>query len=307
MKKLYFKQWTIGWAQGDIGQILKSGTFDKKVYWLKPGSPGHFQADPFPVRTKSGLSIIYEDFDIEANYGNISVMNFDDNFKVLGSKVLLDTGSHLSFPYILNDGTEMFVFPESVRRGNVCCYKYDPVNQSLHYICEVVRMPLYDPVVLRKDGRYWLFGSVYENRTDYKLHVYYSENLTGPYTELKNSPVKNGLDGTRAAGGFIETGEGLFRPTQNCLNEYGESITINRVTKLDETGFSEEPHMIITAGEREIRENGIHNIHTINVLGDLIILDGMKWTFSLREQWKNFRRNRRLLRESMLNEARQQE
>jgi hypothetical protein len=307
MKKLYFKQWTIGLAQGDIGQILNSGTFDRQVDWLKPGSSGRFQADPFPVSTKNGLSIIYEDFDIEANYGNISVMNFDDDLNILGSKVLLDTKSHLSFPFIFATDNKIHVFPESVKTGNVCCYEFDPVNQSLHYICEIVRMPLYDPAVLKKDGRYWLFGSVFENRKDYKLHIFYSENLTGPYTPLKNNPVKNGLDGTRAAGNFIESGGELFRPTQNCSNEYGESITINRVTRLDEAGFSEEPHMIIKAGERDIRENGIHNIHTLNVLGELIILDGMKWTFSLREQWKNYRRNRRLLRESMMNEARKQE
>jgi hypothetical protein len=307
MKKLYFKQWTIGLAQGDIGRIINSGTFDEEVKWLKPESPGHFMADPFPVRTKNGFSIVYEDFDIEANYGNISVMNFDRNLNIESRKVLLDTGSHMSFPFIFDNGGEILVFPESVKAGNVCCYKYDPANQSLHYVCEVVRMPLYDPVVLKKDGRYWLFGSVFENRRDYKLHIFYSENLTGPYKALKGNPVKNGLDETRAAGSFIETEGELFRPTQNCSNEYGESITINRVTRLDETGFSEEPHMIIKAGEREIGENGIHNIHTINVLDDLIILDGMKWTFSLREQWKNYRRNRRLLRESMLNEARQQE
>jgi hypothetical protein len=307
MKKLYFKQWTIGWAKGDIGQILKSGSFDKEVYWLKPESPGHFQADPFPVQSSDGLSIIYEDFDIEANYGNISVMNLDENLNVLNRRILLDTGSHLSFPFIFAGESKMFVFPESVKTGNVCCYEYDHVSQSLNYISELVKMPLYDPVVLKKDGRYWLFGSVFENRKDYKLHIFYSENMAGPYTRLKNNPVKSGLNGTRAAGGFIETADGLFRPTQNCLNEYGESITINRVTRLNETGFSEEPVMIIKAGEREIRENGIHNIHTINVLGNLIILDGMKWTFSLREQFKNYRRNRRLLRESLLNESQKQE
>jgi hypothetical protein len=307
MKKLYFKQWTIGLAQGNIGKILESGTFDSEVNWLKPESPGHFQADPFPVTTKGGLSIIYEDFDIEANYGNISVMNFDGNLNIQNRNVLLDTGSHLSFPFIFAVDSRMYVFPESVKTGNVCCYEYDPLPQSLSYICELVRMPLYDPAILKKDDRYWLFGSLYENRKDYKLYIFYSERLTGPYTPLKNNPVKHGLDGTRAAGGFIETGGELFRPTQNCSNEYGESITINRVTRLDETGFSEEPQMIIKAGEREIRENGIHNIHTINVMGNHIILDGMKWTFSLREQWKNYRRNRRLLRESMVNEARQQE
>ena len=68
---------------------------------------------------------------------------------------------------------------------------------------------------------------------------------------------------------------------------------------LDEFFFSEEPYMTISISKRNMQENNIHTIHTLNFMGDVIVVDGMKWTFSLKEQWKNFRRNRRLLSEQV--------
>lgn len=299
LKKLYFKQWVIGIAHGDIKNVIRTKRFNQEIKWIEPSSKANFQADPFILGSRDGyLDIMYEDFSIDNNYGNISLMTLDRDLNPIMSKVLLDTHSHLSFPFIYHEGGRTFVFPESTRNKKLSCYLYDEDKQELNHLADIVDMPLYDPAILKYNGKYWLFGTVFENRADYKLHVFYSDSLLGMYTPLKNNPVKRGLNGNRAAGNFINVDGAIYRPTQNCARRYGESITINRVRLLTESTFSEEPYMTIRINQRNRMENNIHTIHTINYLNNMMVVDGMKWTFSPKDQWENFRRNRRLIKEN---------
>jgi hypothetical protein len=297
-KKLYFKQWAVGITRGDIRSIIRSKNFRQdNIKWIYPESTDRFFADPFILNSENGeINILYEDFSINEHYGNISLMTLNGRFEQVGSKVLLDTTSHLSFPFILKDNNHTYVIPESVRSGNVCCYEFNPHSKTLTFKAELIKMPLYDPAILKIEDTYWLFGSFFENRSEYKLHIFHSGKLTGPYTPLRGNPVRSGMDGIRAAGNFIEVDGDIYRPAQNCQNEYGESITINRIKVLDEYYFSEEPYMTINISKKNLHENNIHTIHTLNFYGNLIVVDGIRWTFSLKEQWKNFRRNRKLLK-----------
>lgn len=299
LKKLYFKQWVIGLAHGDIKNIIRTKRFNQEIKWIEPDSRDHFQADPFLMPSKNGyVDIMYEDFSIDDNYGNISLMTLDSDLNLVKSKVLLDTNSHLSFPFTYTEGGRTFVFPESTKKGCLSCYFYDEEKQSLNYLTNILEMPLYDPAILRHNGKYWLFGTVFENRSDYKMHVFYSDTLLGMYTPLKSNPVKKGLNGNRAAGNFINVDGVLYRPAQNCATRYGDSITINKIRTLNEDSYSEEPYMTIRINEKNKQEHNIHTIHTINSFNNLIVVDGMQWTFSLKDQWNNYRRNRRLIKES---------
>lgn len=299
IKKLYFKQWIIGLARGDISEMIRTKNFRQDFKWIQPSSFGHFYADPFVIKGTGGETLIlFEDFLIDENYGNISLMTLDSNFNVTDIKVLLDTGSHLSFPFIFREDNKLYVFPESVRSRKLSCHLLNPVTKTLTPLGDILDLQLYDPAILRFQEKYWLFGSVFENRREYKLHIFVSENITGPYLPHPGNPVRSGLDGIRAAGNFIDVDNEIFRPAQNCAVEYGESMTINRLRVLNSLHFTEEPYMTIKVSRKNLEENNIHNIHTLNVCDDLIVIDGQKWTFSLMEQWKNFRRNRRLLHQS---------
>lgn len=298
-KKLYFKQWVIGLVKDDIKEIIRTKTFHQEIKWLPVNSKTHFYADPFLLKSGDGtIDIFFEDFSIEEHYGNISLMTLDSNFNEIKRKILLDTKSHLSFPFVFSESNRIFILPESARKGRLSCYEYNSHDKSLHFLKDIINLPFYDSAILKRNGKYWLFGTLFENRTDYKLHIFYSDNLLGPYSPHKKNPVKSGLNGTRAAGNFIEVDGIIYRPAQNCENKYGESITVNKILEMNELNYSEEPYMTISIDERNMQEKNIRTIHTLNFHDDLIVVDGMKWTLSFTEQWKNFRRNRSLLSQS---------
>jgi len=291
--KLYFKHWVIGYCQGSIREVIKSKIFPQEIKWLRINSMDHINADPFPVRSwDGGVSILFEDLALNDFYGKIYVLTLDKSLKELTQKLLLDTKSHLSYPFTFNEDNKIFVFPESSNDGRLSCYEYDPANYSFTFIKEILKLPLLDSTIIKYNDKYWLFGTLKGVDSNKKLYIYFSDNLFGHFTPHPKNPVKNSVTDSRPAGKFIEVDGVLYRPAQNCEKEYGESITINKVKILSETDFEEEPYMVISPDNLNLKNDRIFTIHTINVIDDLIVVDGLKWTFSLRNQWKYFLKNR---------------
>jgi len=162
----------------------------------------------------------------------------------------------------------------------------------MSFVKDLIELPLRDSTILKLDGKYWIFGTQSDNGDDYKLHIFISDSLLGNYKAHPLNPIKNGLDGTRSAGSLFEVDGVLYRPAQNCKKSYGESITINRVTDLTETTFSEDSFMTIRIDSAQPSNCGVHSIHTLNILGDLIVVDGEQWIFAPWQQLKSYLKNR---------------
>jgi hypothetical protein len=291
--KLFVKQWQIGLCRGDISEIIRSKVFNPEIKWLPLNTLAYFQADPFLLKSDDGnLNILYEDFAFNDYYGKIALITVDKNFKPVNNTILLDTKSHLSYPYIFTENNRIFVFPEAGYSGKLTCYEYDAVNKSLLFYKDVMDIPVLDPTIIKHNGKYWMFGTLLGKDSDKKLNIYFSDNLHGPYISHPDNPVKNSLNGSRPAGSFIVVDDIIYRPSQNSENQYGESITINKVTKLDEYGFTEEPYMDLQINQNNKNNNEILTIHTINAIDEFIVVDGTIWTFSPRIQLKNFLKNR---------------
>lgn len=291
--KLFFKKWTMGIYQENIEDIIRSKTFDPNIRWLKIDSFDKFHADPFLLSSNNGhIKIILEDFAYDDDYGKIALLTLDKDFKQVNHKIILDTKSHLSYPFIFSENNKCYVFPETKQNGKLSCYEYDPLNESLSFVKDILDLPLLDSTILKCKNKYWIFATISERDNDSKLYVFFSDSLLGPYTSHPRNPIKSGLNGTRSAGNFIEVDGVIYRPTQNCQNIYGESITINKITELTETNVAEEPYMNISINRKNKHNCGIHTIHTINVMNNIIVVDGLHWTFSPIEQVKKILRRR---------------
>lgn len=292
--KLFFKKWIIGICKHNIEDIIRNKLFNPDITWLRSDSFDKFCADPFFLTSANGsLKILIEEFRIDDNYGNISLMTLDQDFKLVNQKIIHDTNSHQSYPLVFNDNNKTYIFSETAQRGKLSCYEYDHKSESINFVQDIIDLPLRDSTVLKYNDMYWIFGTLTENGMDYLLHVFYSDNLFGPYKSHQMNPVKNGLDGTRSAGSFINVDGIIYRPSQNCQKSYGESIAINKIKVLSVTDFIEEHYMTIKVDINKRSNHGIHSIHTINASGNIIVMDGLQWIFSPKNQLKTFFRNRK--------------
>jgi hypothetical protein len=294
LKKFYFKKWILGVFRYDVNEIIRSKTFDPQIKWLWKRKFDKFYADPFILSSdENGLKILLEEFSFKEDYGTLTLLTLDKKFRQIGYKTILDTKSHLSYPFFFKENNKTYVFPESGQSGKLSCYEFDYEKETLNFVQDILDIPLLDSTILKQNGKYWIFGSIGEPRVGYKLFIYFSDSLFGPYTAHPMNPLKFENDGSRPAGNFIEVDGILYRPTQNCAKVYGESITVNKVNTLSETDFNEEFYMKISINENNKKNFGMHTIHTINALQDIIVVDGMRWAFAPVRQVKSHLDNRK--------------
>lgn len=287
MRQLYYKlfcvmQWTIGISRGNIEQIIKEKKFSLKFTWLPLNNSTTSIADPFLFRSKKGnLIVLYEDFSmIDLNkYGKLEMVTLREDFTPIAYKKILDSKSHISYPFIFDDNGTTYIIPESKQSGRVKCYEFDYETESLvNERILIDKLPLIDSTFIKYQNKYWLFATLGDNLYDHsKLYIYFADNFLGPYKPHPQNPGKYNIRSSRPAGKFIIVDDEIYRPSQNCEKHYGHSITINKIVKLDEYQFMEEYYMDIVAEKKSLFNEGIH---TINVLDDIIVIDGIKMVFN---------------------------
>ena len=275
--KLYLKQWGIGFLKASIADIIRNKQTDLSFEWMSLEDKTISHADPFVFKAADGrINILFESVSSYNLNGKISLLVCNDSLDPVLEKVVLNTNSHLSYPYVFTENGKVYVFPESAFSGSLNCYEFDQVKRSFINKKEIIRLPLLDSTILKYDNRYWLFATLLGDTMHSDLQIFYADNLFGPYTAHAGNPVKKDMNGSRPAGNFIEVDGAIYRPAQNCSNYYGESITINKINTLTTTDFQEEEYMVIGSNKNDEFNYGIH---TLNVVDNIIVVDGQKGYF----------------------------
>lgn len=296
--KLFVWHWKIGFFHGTIEEIIRTKSFNPDIQWIQTEPSSHFFADPFFLeKDETCFQVMAEDFRLKDNYAKLSLLTFDKKFNLIAKKELLDTKSHLSYPFIHRENNEVYVFPEAGKSGKLSCYQYDSSTQTLNFLKTIIDLPVMDPTILKHNSKYWIFGTLSGKTSRKNLMIFYSKDLMGPYKQHPKNPITNSLKGSRSAGSFINVDGVIYRPAQNCENHYGESITINKLKILDEMNYEEEPYMEIASNRENNSTKNTYSIHTINVLGRTITVDGQDKSFQpiyKIKNWifKSFKRNK---------------
>jgi hypothetical protein len=94
-----------------------------------------------------------------------------------------------------------------------------------------------DPTMLRYEGTYWLFAAVaVPGGSDWdELHVFFADELDGPWQPHPLNPVVADVRCARPAGRLFWDSGALIRPAQDCSVGYGRAIALQRVDVLTKT------------------------------------------------------------------------
>ncbi len=281
LSKLFIQQWVIGVGECRLEEILGQKKFDPVIKWMDIPSADRFVADPFLVQTENGgYRVLFEDYTFSSGYGHIAQIDVEQHLSINNCKKILDTNSHLSYPFVFRENGRTYVFPEAAQSGKLDCYEYHEERGDLEWVKVLVNQPLLDSTILKRDGRYWLFCTRLGPGEDRQLNLFSSDRLLGDYTPHPLNPVKDDLSGSRPAGAIIEYKGELYRPAQDSRFTYGGSMVINKITRLDEQGFEEELFMRLSPGEKSGKKAGIRGMHTLNIAGQMLVTDGTRWRFS---------------------------
>lgn len=205
---------------------------------------GRFLADPFVITIDKRSICFVEDYFYSDNKGRISAIELmDDSYEYLG--VVLEEDFHLSYPFVFNNGSDLFMIPESSQAKQIRLYKCIefPLKWELHKILmNDVRAA--DSSVIKVENVWYMLTNICSagiGEHCSELHVYYSKDIeSNEWQPLDcGNPVIFDSRYSRN-GGVFKLDDMIIRINQvQGKGTYGESFRINKITQLSPQGYKE--------------------------------------------------------------------
>jgi hypothetical protein len=238
---------------------------------------GTFIADPFICRS-GGINICFvEEYDFKRAMGVISAFKVGkEGVERIG--VAIDEGFHMSFPFIFEFNGVLYMCPETGAIREIRIYKCDEFPSKWSF-CKTLLSDVsaVDTMIFYWENKWWMLTNIDPSNTREhcsELYIFYSDNpIQGEWLPHSRNPIL--VDSTRARnGGLVRCDSSIYRVAQRQgFNHYGKSMSINKITKITETEYLEEPCFNI---HPDFFDNisGTHHMHSNQ---DLTAFDYVKF------------------------------
>ena len=264
--------WRVGWRFVDGDDVIDLRAHPKSGWRDLPDDRRRFYADPFPIEQNGRLFLLVEDFAHALGYGVISAIEFDAGGPAGVPRPVLDTGSHLSYPFVFEHCGAVWMVPESIVAGTVDLYRAVKFpDQWVKEATLLTGVEASDATLLEHDGRWWMFATVRAGgASSDALHIWSAPKLLGPWQPHRGNPVLVDIATARPAGRIVRRGGRLIRPFQDCTDGYGAALGLAEITGLDDGGFAQQVKVVLRPGP----EWPGRRLHTLNRSGRLECIDG---------------------------------
>ena len=283
------EKWNIGIVRQPIAAFIKPGLLQEcKIEWLPELKMNKYVADPFAIEKAGKTTILCEQYDYSSRgiISYISVPSGGHDCEL--HPAISDLPFHMSYPYIIEYGGELYCVPETHQAVEASLYRAVVFPAKWEKAVTLIKdVSAVDSTVFKYKGLWWLFCTDENRGAHLNLFVWYSSDLFGEWRPHSGNPVKTDVRSSRPGGTpFIHEGQ-LYRPSQDCSTTYGARIVLNKVTLLNPTEFKEEPVCYVEPDRKGPFPVGLH---TLSAAGDFTLIDGKRWTFSPAASWVFLRR-----------------
>ena len=241
-----------------------------------PNPPNRFLADPFLIKKNNKHYCFVEDYDYKIKKGCISVYEITKSYcKNVG--IALKEDFHLSYPFLFEDGKELYMCPETHQAKDIRLYRCIEFPLKWEFVKTLIPdVSAVDTNIFYKDKKWWLmtnlsYGSIEDHGS--QMHLFSNDNLLSENWEShSNNPVIFDPFFSRNAG-FIKESSYHYRVFQRPgFNNYGESLGVARIEKLNSESYEE----VVDFEVLPDFFNELHGTHTYNFNDGLIALDFLK-------------------------------
>lgn len=284
-------EWSVAVRQrsGDESSWTPGGAFQ-----LLRAPRGHFFADPFVIDADNRSYVFFEDFSRRSGRGSIAYAELGKEIRSVEIRTALTAEHHLSYPCLFEDGTDIYMVPETYEAVEVQVFKATAFPTSWSIVSRVPGLRAVDPTIVRWNGRYWLFCNVASPgmSPNDELHVFHATRPEGPWKPHRGNPIVSDVSCARPAGSIFEQKGVLLRPAQDSSRAYGKRVRFFRIDRLDEGHYEEQE-----VGELQVEApNNVTGIHTHNRSATLEVIDvRLRWHRLHRVTGKSFKEFRILV------------
>ncbi|MFK7992578.1 MAG: hypothetical protein AB8B87_00470 [Granulosicoccus sp.] len=234
-------------------------------------------ADPHLCQYQGDTYIFFEKMHKQGENAHIAYLRLDDTGQPVESGVALSAEHHLSFPYIFTHDGSYYMIPETASLRSINLYKATHFpDQWEHQQVLLSDINAADTVLWQHLGRWWMFTNCQSHRTvdeRDELHIFYADNLHGPWQAHTLNPVLTGVDRSRMAGPLFRDDDNIYRCSQYGAYRYGYGINISRIDELTPENYRE------SASWRILPRNGAawRGCHAFGRLENLTIIDRVRF------------------------------
>ncbi len=275
--------------QGEIWNIGVANSIEesrgrkevKDIVWAAENKSGVYKADPFWGEDEK---VYFENYDYRTLRGDINCIKYE-NKQWANESIFRQDNTHYSYPFYLESKNQKFLLPENFQSNKLNLYKLE--KGEIINTVTLLEGNWIDPTLIEHEGRWWLFVTPQEQSNE-ALHIYFSDNISGPYQAHPLNPVKIDICSTRPGGmPYFNEERSLIRPSQNSAKTYGASIVLNKILVLNENHFEE---IKIDEIFPDSNSKYKHALHTFTYKGNQILIDGKRLAFIAPSFWSQLKR-----------------
>ena len=197
-------------------------------------------ADPFLANEGEKHFVFFEGFKRKKEYGKIFRSRIDTaldgELLVDKPELIIDIGTHISFPYIFRSGGMWYLIPETSASKKVHIFAAEHLDGDWVNVLKMdFKFPILDPVIIEEAGRFRLIGSrkiIGDSSLSYLLQSFSSKSgISGPWIEDKGDYIWSSRNGR--LGGVVEIDGEINLLTQSgCRSKYGHHLEISKISEI---------------------------------------------------------------------------
>ena len=167
--KVVRKSWHLGFVVGGLDAVFSDEPLN--VMWVKNPYKDRWFADPFILDvSEKNIILLVEEFRYSHPVGRIARLTIDiATMTIVNMDIIIETGSHLSFPNILREDGKILIYPENANAGRQDIYEYDPVSHKASFAGTICNDCIWDATISDYFGKRMMFTA---NKNDYFLDIY---------------------------------------------------------------------------------------------------------------------------------------
>jgi hypothetical protein len=227
-------------------------------------------ADPFLLGHEGKIYLFYELILKSDPMAKLAVSVYDpdsQNWNFLS--VVLDEPFHLSYPYVFEHDSEVYMIPESKGAQSVRLYR--SIDFPSKWKFERTLIPnkkFVDSSIFYREGYFFLFTT-----RKRKLYLYYSQSLTDDWVLHPRSPVKR-WNYARCAGRIFEHNDKLFRFAQEQAKGYGMGVRLYEILELSTKDYKEvavDQGLFLQPFGDSWARHGMHHVDILSLADNIYI------------------------------------
>jgi hypothetical protein len=222
-------------------------------------------ADPFLSFADGRWYMHFEVLNRLSGKGEIAFASSADGFAWQYGGIVLREPFHLSYPYVFEWRSEMYMVPESAQAKAIRLYRAIRFpDRWVHAATLLEGARFVDSSLFQHEGLWWMFTENGSKSSSPVLRLFFAPGPLGPWREHPKSPiVDSDARAARPAGRVVVSNGRPVRFAQPVYPVYGTEVRAFEITELSPQHYSERPLRdapILGPGAEAWNSGGMHHV-----------------------------------------------